>query len=59
MLAAVQKAFQDINTNPQGQAALKILEVAKMAPPDDSVFNPVRTGLKTLGLNLQSLSPKK
>lgn len=59
-LALVKKAFVDVNTDPQGQAALKVLEVAKMAPPVDSVFDPVRQAAKTLGLNLQSLNaPKK
>ena len=59
-LAAVKKAFTDVNTDPQGQAALKGLGVAKMAPADDSVFDPVRQAAKTLGLNLQSLNaPKK
>jgi phosphonate transport system substrate-binding protein len=58
-LAAVKKAFVDVNTDPQGQAALKGLGVAKMAPADDSVFDPVRKAATTLGLNLQSLSAQK
>lgn len=58
-MALVKKAFVDVNTDPQGQAALKGLGVAKMAPADDSVFDPVRKAAKTLGLNLQALSPPK
>ena len=56
---ALKKALASINTDPAGQPALKAAQVAKWAPADDRVFNPVRSAAKVLGLNLQAFSQKK
>lgn len=61
-IAKLKQAMIDINTEPQGQAALKAVPDGgwnKMVPPDDSIFNSVRDKAKILGLNLQSLDQQK
>ncbi len=61
-IAKLKQALSDINTEPDGQAALKAIPSGgwdKMVPPDDSIFNSVRDKSKILGLNLQSLDSQK
>lgn len=57
-----QAVSADINTDPDGQAALKAIPSGgwnKMVPPDDTIFNSVRQNAKIFGLNLQSLDQQK
>jgi phosphonate transport system substrate-binding protein len=52
----------DINSDPDGQAALKAIPSGgwdKMVPPDDTIFDSVRENAKIFGLNLQSLDQQK
>lgn len=62
-LLKLQSALKDINTDPEGVAALKSVPSGgwdKIVPADDKIFNPVREKATILGLNLQSLdAPKK
>ncbi len=62
-LAKLQSALKDINTDPEGKAALKSIPSGgwdKIVPADDKIFDPVREKASILGLNLQSLDqPKK
>jgi len=58
-MAALKKVFQQINSTPPGQAVLKQMQVDQWSPPDDSVFDPVRSAAKSLGLNLQSMAKQK
>jgi phosphonate transport system substrate-binding protein len=61
-LAKLQAALADINSDPAGQAALKAIPQGgwgKMVPADDKAFDSVRSKATILGLNLQSLDPKK
>ncbi len=61
-LEKLKQALADINTDPQGQAALKAIPQGgwdKLVPADDKIFNPVRKKATILGLNLQSLDTKK
>ena len=61
-LDKLKQALANINTDPQGQAALKSLPQGgwdKMVPADDKIFDSVRKKATILGLNLQSLDSKK
>lgn len=59
-LDKMTQAMTDINTEPDGQAALKAMQYDKWVPADDTLFDPVREKAKIFGLNLQSLdAPKK
>lgn len=61
-LDKLKAALAAINTDPQGQAALKAIPKGgwdKMVPADDNIFDSVRSKATILGLNLQSLDPKK
>jgi len=61
-LDKLKQALDNINTDPQGQAALKALPQGgwdKMVPADDKIFDSVRKKATILGLNLQSLDTKK
>ena len=61
-LDKLKQALANINTDPQGQAALKAIPQGgwdKMVPADDKIFDPVRKKATILGLNLQSLDSKK
>jgi phosphonate transport system substrate-binding protein len=59
LIAKVTQAYVDINTEPDGQAALKKLDVDKWDKPDDSIFDPVRTAAKELGMDITVLAKKK
>ena len=61
-LDKLKAALANINTDPSGQAALKAIPKGgwdKMVPADDKIFDSVRSKATILGLNLQSLDPKK
>lgn len=61
-LDKLKAALANINTDPQGQAALKAIPKGgwdKMVPADDHIFDSVRSKATILGLNLQSLDAKK
>jgi len=61
-LDKLTKALADINTDPQGKAALKSIPQGgwdKMVPADDHIFDSVRKKATLLKLNLQSLDAKK
>jgi phosphonate transport system substrate-binding protein len=58
-LDALKKAMADINTEPEGQAALKTMSFTKWVPADDHAFDAVREKAKILGLDLKSLDAKK
>ena len=61
-LDKLTKALAEINTSPQGKAALKSIPQGgwdKMVPADDHIFDPVRKKATLLKLNLQSLDAKK
>jgi phosphonate transport system substrate-binding protein len=61
-IAKLRQAMADINTDPDGQAALRAVPDGgwnKMVPDDDSIFDPVRKKATILGLDLQSLDKKK
>ncbi len=53
------QAYVDVNTDPDGIAALKKLDVDKYEKPDDSIFNPVRVAAKELGMDITVLAKKK
>ncbi len=58
-LAKLQAAMQQINTDPAAKSALTSLQVAKWDAPDDTVFNPVRSAAKVLGVNIAAMDKKK
>ena len=61
-LEKLKAALANINTDPQGQAALKAIPKGgwdKMVPADDKIFDSVRSKATILGLNLQSLDAGK
>ena len=61
-LDKLKATLANINTDPQGQAALKAIPKGgwdKMVPADDKIFDSVRSKATILGLSLQSLDPKK
>jgi phosphonate transport system substrate-binding protein len=58
----LQHAIAVMNTDPQGKAALASIPDGgwdKMVPPDDSIFNSVRSKATILGLTLSALDAKK
>jgi phosphonate transport system substrate-binding protein len=55
VIDALKKAMADINSQPEGVAALKVMEFDKWVPADDHAFDSVRKKARILGLNLQSL----
>ena len=57
-LAQLQKAFNDMDTDPQGEAALKAMEYDKVVPADDSFFDSVRKKAAALDIQLGSLDQK-
>ena len=57
-LAALKQAMVDINTDPDGIAALKTMEFTKWVPADDHKFDAVREKAKILGLDLKALGGK-
>ncbi len=58
-LAKLQAAMQQINTDPAAKSALTSLQVAKWDAPDDTVFNPVRSAAKVLGVDIAAMDKKK
>ncbi len=61
-LDKLTKALANINTDPQGKAALKSIPQGgwdKMVPADDHIFDSVREKATLLKLNLKSLDTKK
>ncbi len=58
-LNKLKAALANINTDPDGQAALKVIPWDKIVPADDSIFNPVRTNAQTFGLDIKALDEKK
>ncbi|BDI32789.1 hypothetical protein CCAX7_48400 [Capsulimonas corticalis] len=58
-IAALQKAFVDINTDPEGQAAAQKILYPKWVPADDPFFDSVRKKATILGLSLESLKGVK
>jgi phosphonate transport system substrate-binding protein len=58
-VAQLKRAMIDINTDPAAKFALKEMQVTKWQPADDAVFDPVRQAARTIGMNIQSLRPKK
>ena len=58
-LDKLKAALADINTDPDGQAALKVIPWDKMVPADDAIFNPVRENAQTFGLDIKALDDKK
>lgn len=57
-IAELRQALVDINTDPDGKAALKAMEYDKWIPADDSVFNSVRSKITALKLQIGSLDKK-
>lgn len=55
-LDKLRQALQDINTDPDGKAALVKIPWDKMVPADDKIFDPVREKAKILNLTLSSLA---
>lgn len=61
-LDKLKAALANINTDPEGQAAMKAISQGgwdKMVPADDSIFNPVRENAQTFGLDIKALDEKK
>ena len=58
-LDKLKAALVSINTDPDGQAALKAIPWDKVVPADDSIFNPVRENAQTFGLDIKALDEKK
>ena len=58
-LDKLKAALANINTDPDGQAALKVIPWDKVVPADDSIFNPVRESAQTFGLDIKALDEKK
>ncbi|MEO7718592.1 MAG: phosphate/phosphite/phosphonate ABC transporter substrate-binding protein [Capsulimonas sp.] len=58
-LAALQKAFVDINTDPDGQAAAKKILYPKWVPADDAFFDSVRKKASVLNISFESLKNVK
>lgn len=56
---ALQKAFLDMNKDPEGKAAMRKAVNDKIVEPDDSLFDSVRTVARVLKLDLKSLERKK
>ena len=58
-LTKLKAALVNVNTTPEGQAALKAVPWNKLVPADDKIFDPVRENAKLFGLNIKSLDEKK
>ena len=58
-LDKLKAALANINTDPDGQAALKAIPWNKMVAADDTIFNPVRENARTFGLDIKALDEKK
>jgi ABC-type phosphate/phosphonate transport system substrate-binding protein len=61
-LANLKQAFADINSAPDGKAALASVPDGgwnKIVAPDDKIFDSVRKKATILGLSLKSLDSKK
>lgn len=58
-LEKLKTALANINTDPDGQAALKAIPWDKMVPADDAIFNPVRENAQTFGLDIKALDAGK
>ena len=58
-LDKLKAALANINTDPDGQAALKAIPWNKMVPADDAIFNPVRENARTFGLDIKALDAGK
>lgn len=58
-MTKLKAALANINTSPDGQAALKAIPWNKMVSADDKIFDPVRENARLFGLNLKSLDEKK
>ncbi len=58
-LDKLKAALANINTDPDGQAALKTIPWDKMVAADDTIFNPVRENARTFGLDIKALDEKK
>jgi phosphonate transport system substrate-binding protein len=57
-LAELQKAFDNMDTDPAGVAALKSMQYDKVVPANDSFFDSVRKKAAALDLQLGSLDKK-
>ena len=57
-LAALRKAFVDVNTDPVGRASLRDYQCDKWVPANDHFFDSVRQKALILGLHLYSLDGK-
>jgi phosphonate transport system substrate-binding protein len=55
----LKKAFLDMNTDPEGRAAMLRAPNDKIVPPDDKLFDRVRQIVETVGLDLQDFDKKK
>ena len=61
-LEKLKAALANINTDPEGQVALKSISQGgwdKMVPADDAIFNPVRENAQTFGLDIKALDERK
>ncbi len=58
-LDKLKAALANINSDPDGQAALKAIPWDKMVPADDTIFNPVRQNAQTFGLDIKALDAGK
>ena len=58
-LAALQQAFIDINTDPDGQTAAKKILYPKWVPADDAFFDSVRKKAAILNINFDTLKDVK
>ena len=58
-LEKLKTALANINADPDGQAALKVIPWDKIVPADDSIFNPVRENAQTFGLDIKALDAGK
>jgi phosphonate transport system substrate-binding protein len=55
---ALKQAFQDMNTDPDGRAAMLKAPNDKVVPPDDRLFNGVRETAMADGIDVSSLDKK-
>jgi phosphonate transport system substrate-binding protein len=58
-LAQLQKAFDNMNTDPDGKAALKSMEYDKVVPANDAFFDSVRKKAAALDIQIGSLDSSK
>jgi len=57
-MARLKQAFDTMDTDPEGKAALKAMEYDKVVPADDAFFDSVRKKAKVLDIQLGSLDQK-